>query len=247
LLVVWPMLESLEENDAPHPRDVCTACARTAGAARASVAVIVDQMRQTVCATDDVAAHIDELQFTMGEGPCIEACRTGEPVVVTDLRQGGFGQGEAARRWPMFTGALTEYLERRNAGIRSIIGLPLRVPASTSGQEVIFGAVDLHYPDPLVRGGRKLAERAQYAADVAALKVLGYQPLGLRRSSTWWQHEANLRSKVHQAAGILMSALRLPADQALLRLHASAFAHSQTVADRCRYILAHPPSREDEL
>ena len=235
-------MEPCGEDSLPHAREVCVACARTAGAARASVAVIVDQLRQTVCATDDVAAHIDELQFSVGEGPCIEACRTGRPVVVTDLRQ---ARGDAARRWPIFISALMEYLERKNAGIRSIVGLPLRVPASAYGHEVIFGAVDLHYREPLSTGG--LVERAQYAADVAALAVLGYLPLGLRRSSTWWQHEANLRGKVHQATGVLMSMLRLPADQALSRLHASAFARSQTVADRSRQILAHPPSKEDDL
>jgi hypothetical protein len=241
------MLESLGEDEAPSPRDVCVACARTAGAVQASVAVILDQIRQTVCATDETAAHVDELQFSLGEGPCIEACRTGRPVAVTDLRQAAFNRGEAARRWPVFIGALTEYLERENSEIRSIIGLPLRVPASVSGQEIVFGAVDLHYRDPLIAGARTVAERAQQAADVAALAVLGYLPPSARRSATWWQPEADLRTKVHQATGLLMNNLRLPADQALSRLHASAFAHSQTVTERARQILAHPPGREDDL
>jgi hypothetical protein len=39
----------------------------------------------TVCATDDVAFRIDELQFDLGEGPCWEAFTGRRPVLVPDL------------------------------------------------------------------------------------------------------------------------------------------------------------------
>jgi hypothetical protein len=238
--------EALTGSGGPHAHEVCMACARATGAGGASVAVIVEQTRQTVCATDEVAAHIDELQFSLDEGPCIEACRARRPVVV-DLQQDDHGQGEAARRWPRFARALTDYLGHGDDALRAIIGVPLRVPASGSRDEVIFGAVDLHYREPLPADRPELVERAQDAADIAALTVLGYPPQGPRLGSTWWQHEANLRTKVHQATGILMHSLRLPADQALSRLHASAFVRNQTVADRSRQIVAHHPEDEGDL
>jgi hypothetical protein len=32
-----------------------------------------------VCATDDVSASIEQLQFTLGEGPCVDAVSSGAP------------------------------------------------------------------------------------------------------------------------------------------------------------------------
>lgn len=237
----------IDEQGGPHPRQVCTACAQAAGADRASVAVIFDQVRQTVCASDPVASHIDELQFTMGEGPCIEACRTGRPVVIADLRYQVHGPDGPGRRWPMFTAALTEYLQYGAVPVRAIIALPLRVPASAFRRELIFGAVDLHYGRPLTTGAPELADRAQAAADAAALAVLGHLPQGSPRSSTWWHDQANLRTEVHQATGVIMNSLHLPADQALLRLHASAFTRGQTVHDRSQQILTRHPLTENDL
>ncbi|HET9649944.1 MAG TPA: GAF domain-containing protein, partial [Microlunatus sp.] len=42
---------------------------------------------ELVHATDAIAEHLGELQFTLGEGPGRDAYRHGEPVVVTDLDQ----------------------------------------------------------------------------------------------------------------------------------------------------------------
>lgn len=45
---------------------------------------------QLVHATDDVVAQLDDLQFTLGEGPCLDAFRLRQPVLVPDLgRRGG--------------------------------------------------------------------------------------------------------------------------------------------------------------
>ena len=48
-------------------------------------------------ATNRVAAVIEELQFTLGEGPCMDAAASGVPVLISDLRDPSEGVGD---RWP---------------------------------------------------------------------------------------------------------------------------------------------------
>ncbi len=55
---------------------------------------------QTVCATDDVSEALETLQFTLGEGPCVQAVSTGRPVLVSDLRR--------PTRWPRFAEAANQ-------------------------------------------------------------------------------------------------------------------------------------------
>ena len=68
-----------------------------------------------VAATDGTAAAIEELQFTTGEGPCVDASRTGRPVLVPDLARTGHA------RWPGFTAGAA------GTGAAAVFALPLRV------------------------------------------------------------------------------------------------------------------------
>lgn len=86
-----------------------------------------------VCATDEGSARIEELQFTLGEGPCVDAVRTGAPVLVPNLgepndlnvdRRPGFMEGAGA------------------AGVRAVFAFPLRVGA------INVGALDLYRNRP---------------------------------------------------------------------------------------------------
>ena len=58
-----------------------------------------DRPRGALWSTDGVSAAIDELEFTLGEGPCIDAHHDGVPVLAPDL------QRQPAPRWPAFSPA----------------------------------------------------------------------------------------------------------------------------------------------
>jgi len=74
-----------------------------------------------VAASDGPAATMEELQYTLGEGPCVDSSGTGRPVLQPDLEVSG------PARWPGFSaGAL-------DAGIRAIFAFPLRVGPFASG------------------------------------------------------------------------------------------------------------------
>ncbi|BAS14040.1 hypothetical protein AHiyo8_23430 [Arthrobacter sp. Hiyo8] len=55
-----------------------------------------------VCASDKLAAKLDELQFDLGEGPRWEALRTKLPVLVPDVRN------SHPYSWPVFSKAVLE-------------------------------------------------------------------------------------------------------------------------------------------
>ena len=57
-----------------------------------------------IAATDDVSDRIEDLQVLLGQGPCVDAVSTGEPVLVEDLAGpdvGGAGRSSRRprRRW----------------------------------------------------------------------------------------------------------------------------------------------------
>ena len=51
-----------------------------------------DVPRGSVCTTNAVSALIEELQYTLGEGPCIDAHRLHAPVIEPDLSRPGISE-----------------------------------------------------------------------------------------------------------------------------------------------------------
>ncbi len=102
-------------------------------------------------ASDKVLLQIEGLQMELGEGPCLEAYRTGEPVLIPDL-----GKGE---RFPNFGPRAAE------VGMAAVFSFPMRMNGSR------IGAADLYRDQP----GRLSAEdvaAGQILADVAAAYIL---------------------------------------------------------------------------
>jgi len=79
--------------------DACEVAAKAAGVDGAWLSVMSDSARRAlVHATGRRAAELDELQFTLGEGPCADAFRSGSPVLVADLGAAGWGNGGPGSR-----------------------------------------------------------------------------------------------------------------------------------------------------
>ena len=89
-----------------------------------------DRPRGVLCSSDSTSGAVEDLQFTLGEGPCVDACRSGLPVFEPDLAAPGVS------RWPAFTPPAML------AGVRAIFGFPLQVGS------VRLGALDLYNDQP---------------------------------------------------------------------------------------------------
>ncbi len=188
-----------------------------------------------VAATVGAARRLEDLQFELGEGPCVEASRSGRPVLCSDLTLDG------GKRWPAFApGAEAE-------GVAAAFTFPLRVGA------IAIGVLDL-YRD--IRGpltGTEPQEAVAFAdAAVAVLLHLQAQDREAfdgRRcgggSSTSGSAVGpgpldllDRRAVVHQAVGMISVQLGLPMDDALLRLRAHAWSRKRPITDVASAVVA---------
>lgn len=171
--------------------------------------------RGVVCATDEGSARIEDLQFTLGEGACVDAVQVGAPVMVSDLEQPG---DLAVERWPAFIEGAGA------AGARAVFAFPLRIGAIT------VGVLDLYRDRPGDLTADQLAA-ALLAADAAALALL-YLGTGHRGSfADDRPGRAAHQMQVHQATGMVKVQASVTIEEAFLMLRARAFAAGRTVAE----------------
>lgn len=197
---------------------LCRACVGLLEVDGASLSLTLEgTSRGTFGSSGELSSRLDALQFTFGEGPCLDAVHTGTPVLVADL------DDPEETRWPAYTGAVLQ------AGVSAVFALPV----SLAFQRV--GALDLYR----TRSG-PLDERALtgalLAAELAALPLLDL--LGAHRDDAswdeqdgWTQLESLERVEVYQATGMLIEALDVDPTEALVRLRAHAFARDLTAVE----------------
>ena len=90
-------------------------CAEVLGMSGIAVSVLVSGGGDLVWRTDGASAELDDLQFTLGEGPGVDAAASGELVLEPDL------QAVPMQRWPVFTPAALEL------GVRAVFAVPLQI------------------------------------------------------------------------------------------------------------------------
>ena len=193
---------------------LCSACAEITGMTGAGIMLMSgDVPRGSVCTTDEVSHLIEELQYTLGEGPCIDAFNDDVPVLEPDLAH------PKAARWLAFTPPAVE------AGIRGIFGFPMQIGA------VRLGALNLYcdQPGPLTD---EQHSNALTMAGVAAQAVLILQagaPPGTLAAEL--AASADFQSVVHQASGMVAAQLDVSVAHALIRLRAYAFGNSRSLKE----------------
>ena len=167
----------------------------------------------SVCSSNAVSALIEELQYTLGEGPCVDAYHHDRPVLEPDLAN------PEVSRWVAFTPPAVE------AGARAVFGFPMQVGG------VRIGALNLYRDEPGPLSDDQLAD-ALVMADLAARDVLAMQAdampgmLGGELDAG-----ANFRFVVHQASGMIAAQLDVSVTDALIRLRTYAFSHDRMITE----------------
>jgi hypothetical protein len=197
--------------------DLCEQGARAAGVDGAGVSVIATaRSAQPVLSTDARSARIEEIQFTLGEGPCYDAATTRCPVLVSDLTD---DTDPSVTRWPAF---LDEALA---AGVRAVFAFPLGVGAVT------VGSLDLYRRTPGPLSAEQL-NASLVTADSVGKALLAEDPLDRHLEQSTW-----LRMTVHQAAGMVMVQTGGTIEDALLLLRSSAYGEGRSVNDLAADVL----------
>jgi hypothetical protein len=193
---------------------LCGGCVKITGADGAGVMLMSGEIpRGSLCTSNTVSHLIEELQYTLGEGPCVDAYQQDKVVTEPDLAD------PVTRRWPAFTPPVLQ------AGVRAIFGFPLRVGS------VRLGALNLYreWSGPL--SDDQNAD-ALVMADVAARWVLeaqaGASPGAV---ATELEADADFHFAVHNAAGMVSVQAGISVTEALIRLRAFAFSHDCLLAD----------------
>ncbi|TCO62197.1 GAF and ANTAR domain-containing protein [Actinocrispum wychmicini] len=165
-----------------------------------------------LAATDGRARQLEELQFALGQGPCVEASGSGRPVLEPDLGAAG------PARWPRFGAAVLD------AGVHAIFAFPLRVGA------IRVGVLDLYRDTPGQLTAVELADAAAFA-DAATVVILHLQDYDEHDSThVPLAGPIDNRAEVHQATGMIAIQLGISLAEALRRLRAHAYAIGRTVS-----------------
>ena len=95
------------------PMLLAQACVKVLHVTGAGVSITEEGLRLPLGASDAMAAHAEALQTTLGEGPCLDATATSEPLVADEASM--------AARWPMFHRELLT-----QTPFRSVASIPLK-------------------------------------------------------------------------------------------------------------------------
>jgi GAF domain-containing protein len=146
---------------------------------------------EIVAASGPVPQRLDELQQREGEGPCLSAAKDQEVVRLEDIA--------AEQRWPLFAAEATE------AGVRSMLCLPLHVDSTT------LGTLSLYADTP-----HAFKDSAEPVARVLA--VLAAITLAESRGRLNLERALVSRDLIGQAKGIIMHARKVTAEDAFALL-----------------------------
>lgn len=199
---------------------LCCTCVEVLGVTGAGIMLMSDgEHRGTLGVSNAVMTVVEDLQFTLGEGPCIDAYNSEHPILEPDL--GAPGQ----HRWPAFSGPAVD------AGVRAVFGFPLLNGAAN------LGALDVYLDRPGVLHDNQVSD-AVALAEVISTTVLALQAdaePGILAEQL--NASLELRAVVHQASGMLSAQLDIGVDEALVRIRAHAYTAERPVNEVARDIV----------
>ena len=167
-----------------------------------------------------VSHLIEELRYTLGEGPCVDAYEQDRVVAEPDLAD------PVTRQWFAFTPPALA------AGVRAVFGFPLRVGT------VRLGALNLYRDWPGSLSDDQHAD-ALVVADVAARWVLEAQAgAPADAMAKGLEIGADFHFVVHNAAGMVSVQQGVSVAEALIRLRAYAFSNDRPLAEVAEDVVA---------
>jgi hypothetical protein len=210
---------------------LCRATVHGLPAAGAGVSVMgggADGARGVAAISDPDDIWLAELQFTLGEGPCLDAHAGGRPVLVPDLDAG------AMRRWPGYAPAAFE------KGVRAVFAFPMQIGAAR------LGVFDV-YREQTGSLSKPAFSLAVAFADMALTTLLDGQHDAQPGEVAPGLGEAlGSRSVIYQAQGMVTVHLTVDLAEAMVRIRAYAYANQRPLTDVASDIVSRKIRLEDD-
>jgi len=204
----------------PSPVGLCGVCADFLDVSGAGITLMSGLNSGPVCSSNDRSGAIEDLQFTLGQGPCQDAFATGEPVTETDLA------GNRVNRWPQFTPQALEI------GARGVFAYPLSAGPARIGVLTLYQDLAGALTEDQEADCRAVAE-------VIAQTILTSQAAS--RPGVLADELDNAgahRAEVHQASGMVAVQLGVDVAEGALRLRAHSYVAGRSIADVAADIVA---------
>lgn len=221
---IWASIYAVARLDGTPvaAQHACIAAARAVGAVGAGLSMARGtDLREPVFATDPLSQGVEELQFTLGEGPCVDAESRDEAVLAADL-----SAAESRLRWPMFAPAAAEQ------GIGRLVAIPIRIGAAH------LGVLDLYWTAAGSMSLEKLADALAYADALLMLLLDKRGGAALDPESPGHGGLAEWRAEVHQATGMVSVQLNVDVTEAIIRLRAYAYLNDRRLAEVAAAVVA---------
>jgi GAF domain-containing protein len=164
------------------------------GAHEVSVTLLNGQRPTTAAFTGDLALVADELQYALGSGPCTDAARGGEVLLVHDML--------TETRWPGYAEAVA------TKGVRSTLSVPLPV------QDDVLGALNVYARRPRAFSGEDAAVAETFASYAAVAVRNAHAYAGAAGLVHQLREAMRSRAVIEQAKGIVMGHRRCTAEEA---------------------------------
>lgn len=193
------------------PATLCGVCADVLGVSGAGITVMGGGQAGPVCVSSQRMAALEDIQFTMGQGPCQDAYNSRRPVHAPRL------DPRSAARWPSF------FDVAQQLGVLAVFAYPLSIVDTRVGVLTL-------YQD---REGELSSDQHEDSLVMAAVlteTVLSLQddaPLG--ELAEGLDEVVAYRAEIHQASGMVAVQLQIPVAEALVRIRAHAFATGRPI------------------
>jgi GAF domain-containing protein len=204
----------LNEPDVEHTvqKVVDLAAEHLGGVVYASVSLVRQRRRvETPASSDDRALHADQLQYELGEGPCLDAIWEQETFQIDDMT--------TEQRYPTYSRRVAE-----QTGIRSSLSFQLFT------DEDSLGALNLYSPQPRAFDEAARAEGFVFAAQAAVALRSAQHEEHLRAGMA-------TRNLIGQAQGILMERFKVTPNQAFAILARISQETNSRLRDVARYLV----------
>ncbi|WP_295696732.1 GAF and ANTAR domain-containing protein [Lapillicoccus sp.] len=199
---------------------LCTVLARVLPASGAGVSVFTEGRIEggTAATWGPDSRAIEELQHSLGEGPCIDAFTSRRPVLEPDLL------GRGIQRWPAYGPAAHAY------GVGAVFALPLQVGGAR------LGALGIYRAEPGPLAALTFSQAITFAEIAVGLLIDGQDADGGTVSGV--DDLVAYRAEVYQAQGMVMVDLGVTLSEAMARLRGFAYSDGRPLSDVAHDVLA---------